>query len=167
MSKQVESKITDLIAGDVSAGGYDLVRVQIKGGGKYATLQVMAERQDGVGMMVDDCAKLSRAISEKLEADKDLADRYDLEVSSPGIDRPLVRLQDYARFQGHVAKVELEAPVEGQKKFQGKIARVSGDAIEFGTDKGTVNVSFDAIEKAKLVLTDDLLKAAASGKVSH
>jgi ribosome maturation factor RimP len=161
MSKNIESKINELIAGDIAAAGYELVRLEIKGGGKYATLQVMAERHDGAGMTVDDCAKLSKAITAKLEADPELADRYDLEVSSPGIDRPLVKLQDYLRFQGHVAKVELEAPIEGQKKFQGKIERVSGDAIEFGTEKGAVNVSFDAIEKAKLVLTDELLKSVS------
>ena len=167
MSKSVEKSITDLVAGDIVAAGYELVRVYISGNGKYAALQIMAERQDGAGMTVEDCAAISKLVSAKLEADAELADRYDLEVSSPGIDRPLMKLQDYARFQGHVAKVELEAPVEGQKRFQGKIARVSGDAIEFGTEKGLVNVAFAAIAKAKLVLTDELLKAASKGQVSH
>jgi len=127
----------------------------------------MAERHDGVGMTVEDCANISRLVTEKLEADKDLADRYDLEVSSPGIDRPLMKLQDYTRFQGHVAKVELNAPVDGQKRFQGKITQVAGNVIEFDADKVSVKVPFEQIEKAKLVLTDELLKAAASGKVSH
>jgi ribosome maturation factor RimP len=167
MSKAVESKITGLIAGNIEAAGYNLVRVQITGGGKYAALQIMAERHDGVGMTVEDCGKISRAVSDVIEADKDLADRYDLEVSSPGIDRPLTKLQDYPRFQGHVAKVELNAPIEGQRRFQGKIAAISGEVIEFDTEKGAVKAPFAAIEKAKLVLTDELLKAAASGKVSH
>ena len=166
MSKAVENKITALISGDLDAGGYDLVRVHISGGGKYAALQIMAERRDGVGMKVEDCAKISKSVTEKLEADKDLADRYDLEVSSPGIDRPLVKLQDYTRFQGHVAKIELNAPINGQRRFQGKIAGVTNDTIAFTTEKDTINAPFDAIERAKLVLTDELLKAAASGKVN-
>jgi ribosome maturation factor RimP len=167
MSASVESKIQNLIAGDLATAGYDLVRVLVKGSGKYAALQIMAERQDGVGMTVTDCTIISKAISEKIEADKDLADQFDLEVSSPGIDRPLVKLADYERYEGHVAKVELDAPIEGQKRFQGKIAKISGDMIEFGTEKGALKVPFGAIAKAKLVLTDELLKAAASGKVTH
>ncbi len=156
-----------MIEGDIAAAGYDLVRVLIKGNGKYSTLQIMAERQDGAGMTVEDCAAISKSVSATLEADAELADRFDLEVSSPGIDRPLVKLQDYVRFQGHVAKVELGAPVDGQKRFEGKIARVSEAEIEFGTEKGALNVPFAAIEKAKLVLTDELLKEAARGKVTH
>ncbi len=166
MSKAVEIKVASLIASDLEVAGYDLVRVHISGGGRYAALQIMAERRDGVGMTVDDCAKISKAVSEKLEADKDLADRYDLEVSSPGIDRPLTKLVDYTRFQGHVAKVELNVPIDGQRRFQGKIAGVAGEVISFTTEKGTINAPFDGIERAKLVLTDELLKAAASGKVN-
>jgi len=167
MSKAIEKKIYDLIVADIDGAGYGLVRVQITGGGKYAALQIMAERQDGIGMTVEDCARISKSITEKLEADKDLADKFDLEVSSPGIDRPLVKVQDYTRFVGHVAKVELNAPVDGQRRFQGKITGVSGEVVEFETDKGALRVAFETIEKAKLVLTDELLKAAASGKVSH
>jgi len=167
MSKAIEKKIAALIAGDIGTAGYELVRVQITGGGKYAALQIMAERDDGKGMTVEDCATISRAVSEVIEKDAELADRYDLEVSSPGIDRPLVKLQDYARFQGHVAKIELNAAIDGQRRFQGKIEAVSDERVELGTDKGKVSVPFDEIEKAKLVLTDELLKAAASGKVTH
>ena len=167
MSKAVETKVADLIAGAMDAAGYDLVRVLITGGGKYAALQIMAERRDGVGMTVEDCAAISRTVSERIEADAALAERFDLEVSSPGIDRPLMKAQDYARFQGHVAKVELNAPVNGQRRFQAKIARVSGDEVEFSTDKGALIVPVAAIERAKLVLTDELLKAAASGYASH
>ena len=167
MSKAVENRIGSLIASDLDAAWYDLVRVHLSGGGKYAALQIMAERHDGIGMTVEDCARISRLVSEKVEADKDLADRYDLEVSSPGIDRPLVKPADYARFEGHVAKIEVGAPIEGQRRFQGKIAGVSGETVAVATEKGSVNIPFGAIERAKLVLTDELLKAAASGKVSH
>lgn len=166
MSKLIENKIAEIISGVVDAAGYDLVRALITGGGKYSALQIMAERKDGAGMTVEDCATISRAVSEIIEADVELADRYDLEVSSPGIDRPLVKLQDYVRFQGFVAKVELTAPLEKQKRFQAKIVGVSGELIEFNTDKGTLSVPFTTIERAKLVLTDELLKAASSGKVN-
>ena len=167
MAKSVESKITGLIAADVDAAGYELVRVLIVGGGKYATLQIMAERKDGGGMTVDDCATISHKVSEMIEADSELAERYGLEVSSPGIDRPLVKLQDYARFQGHVAKVEVGTPVDGQRRFQGAIAGVEGETVGIETDKGVVWLPFEAVEKAKLVLTDALLKAAARGDITH
>ena len=167
MSKATEKQIAELMANDIEAAGYELVRVYISGSGKYAALQIMAERHDGKGMTVEDCARISKLVEPKLEAEKDLADRFDLEVSSPGIDRPLVKLQDFVRFQGHVAKVELSAPLDGQRRFQGKIESVVGEVVEFKTEKGVVKATFPMIEKAKLVLTDELLKAAASGKVTH
>jgi ribosome maturation factor RimP len=160
MSKVIESRITGLVATDIEAAGYDLVRVHLSGGGKYAALQIMAERKDGIGMNVEDCAAISRIVIAKFEGEKDLVDRYDLEVSSPGIDRPLMKPQDYVRFQGHVAKVELNTAIEGQRRFQGKIAEVSNDEIMFDVSKAVLKVPFTAIEKAKLVLTDELLKAA-------
>lgn len=167
MSKSVENKVAELVAGEMGAAGYDLVRVHISGGGKYAALQIMGERQDRAGMTVEDCAAISKIVTAKLEADAALADKYDLEVSSPGIDRPLMKLQDYARFLGHVAKVELNTPVEGKKRFQGRITQTFETGIEFDVEKAALKVPFAQIERAKLVLTDELLKAAASGKVSH
>ena len=167
MSKAIESKIAGLIAADIDAAGYELVRVQITGGGKYAALQIMAERRDGAGMTAEDCAAISRQVIEKMSADKDLADKYDLEVSSPGIDRPLMKLQDYTRFQGHVAKVDLGTPINGQKRLQGKIVQVAGEVVEFETEGGALSVPFKGIDKAKLVITKELLKAAASGKINH
>ncbi|MFA4994162.1 MAG: hypothetical protein WC521_02530 [Bdellovibrionales bacterium] len=159
MSKAVESRIADLIASKVEAAGYDLVRIQIVGGGKYATLQIMAERKDGVGMTVEDCAGLSSLVSLIVEADADLADRFGLEVSSPGIDRPLVKIKDYEKYLGHVAKVELNKPIEGQRRFQAKIKSVSSEEIEFALDARVLKVPFQTIERAKLVLTDELLKS--------
>jgi len=162
--KAVETKITDLIAPDLLAMGYELVRIQLTGGGRYATLQVMAERSDQHPMTVDDCVKISHAASAKLDADDTIADRYTLEVSSPGIDRPLVQLKDYERFTGHLARVELAAPLHelgiSQKRFQGKINRVTGQdanaAVEFHTEKGAISIPVHAIAKAKLVMTDAL-----------
>lgn len=167
MAKPAEIKIADLIAPEIDALGYDLVRVHISGNGKYATLQIMAERKDGKGMVVEDCVAISKRLSEKFDASEDLSGKYDLEVSSPGIDRPLVRLRDYEAYVGHVAKVELAEAEAGKKRFQGKIVAVDGEKIEFSVDKDSLVVAFTAIEKAKLVLTDELLKAAARGQVSH
>lgn len=162
--KQIESTVSTLISDDLLAMGYELVRVQMMGGGRFSTLQIMAERLDNKGMTVDDCAAISHAVSEKLDADKNLSDRYTLEVSSPGIDRPLVRLKDYERFTGHVARLELDAPLDGRKRFQGSIVRVSGQAdaaeIEIRTETGDVRVPMQSIARAKLVLTDALLSAA-------
>jgi len=167
MSKHVENKVVALIEAPVQEAGYELVRVQVKGGGQYATLQIMAERKDGVGMTVDDCASISGIVSLLFEADADLAEKFALEVSSPGIDRPLVRLKDFDRYKGFVAKVELKSPKDGQRRFQGKIDAVSGDTITLALDKGVVHLLFEDVDQAKLVLTDELLNAAERGDVSH
>jgi ribosome maturation factor RimP len=165
-AKPVEGKVSDLVAAPLAAMGYDLVRVLLTGTSANAILQIMAEHQDGAPMTVDDCAAISRTVSEKLEADPALADSYSLEVSSPGIDRPLTRVKDYAQHQGHLAVVELSAPIEGRRRFKGKIGAIAatgGDnaEIEFTTDDGAVRVPMASIAKAKLVLTDELLKQAA------
>lgn len=160
--KDVEVKVTRLIADDLAAMGYELVRVQVMSGGRYMTLQVMAERGDRKPMTVDDCVQISRAVSPLLDADDTMADRYTLEVSSPGIDRPLIRLKDFERFTGHVARIELETPLEvqgaKQRRFQGKIVRVSGrepDAeLELRTESGEVRLPVHRIARAKLVPED-------------
>jgi len=171
-TKDIEQQVTGLIASDLAAMDYELVRVQLTPGGRYLILQVMAERKDRKPMTVEDCVKISRALSPRLDEADPLAGRYTLEISSPGIERPLVRLQDFERFTGHVARIELEAPLDGktsgQKRFQGSIVRVTGktpDAeIEIKTEQGDVRVPARAIARAKLVLTDKLLKAKEDTK---
>lgn len=171
-TKELEIQVNGMIASDLVALGYDLVRVELLGGGRYLTVQVMAERADGKPMTVSDCTKISHAISDRLDACDDLADRYTLEVSSPGIDRPLVRLKDFERYSGHVARIELEAPLDDAagktKRFQGKIVRVTGSmpdaAVEFRTETGDVRVPLQSIARARLVLTDALLNAMGGGK---
>jgi ribosome maturation factor RimP len=128
----------------------------------------MAERADAKPMTVEDCVQISRTASDKLDADDTMADRYTLEVSSPGIDRPLVRLKDFERFAGHVARIELASPIDAlgtsQRRFQGSIVRVTGKdsaaAIEFRTEKGDISVPVAAIAKAKLIMTDALANKA-------
>lgn len=169
--QELETQIIGLVGDNLAALGYELVRIEPLGGGEYVTLQVMAERSDGKPMTVSDCTKISHAISDRLNAVGDLADRYTLEVSSPGIDRPLVRLCDFERFTGHIARIELQAPVEGagsKKRFQGSITRITGAAqsaeIEFHTEAGDVRVPLQSIARARLVLTDALLNATSGSK---
>ena len=171
-SRELETQITAMISGDFAALGYDLVRVEVLGGGRYLTIQVMAERMDGKAMTVNDCTVISHALSDRLDKMDGLADRYTLEVSSPGIDRPLVRLRDYERYTGHVARIELETPLDSMtdktKRFQGSIVRVTGAAsnaeIEFKTEAGDVRVAMKSIARARLVMTDALLNADAERK---
>lgn len=149
-----------LVAPAVEAAGYRLVRLRLMGG-KRKTLQVMAERPDG-GMDVEDCAALSRALSEVLEAADPIADEYVLEVSSPGIDRPLTALEDFARFAGHEARVELARGVEGRRRFKGVLIGIEGGSVVMDAHDDTavrrVSFDFSDIVDAKLLLTDQLIQ---------
>jgi len=151
-------KIERLITPTAESMGYEIVRVIQSGAGK-PTLQIMAERPDG-SMSVDDCGRLSQAVSAVLDVENVIPGAYFLEVSSPGIDRPLTRPKDFDRYKGMEAKIDAEPAVEGRKRFKGKITGLNGDIVEFEDEKGPVSIPFDHIQKAKLLLTDELLKAA-------
>ena len=141
--------------------GYRLVRVMVMGG-RRAVLQIMAERHDDQPMTVDDCADISRSVSALLDVADPIADAYVLEVSSPGIDRPLVRPEDYDRFAGFEARIDLAAPVAGRKRFRGRLLGRAADAadhIRLAAETGEVTLPLNTITRAKLVLTDDLLAA--------
>lgn len=142
----------------LEAMGYDLVRVHLSGG-QRPTLQIMAERRDGAVMTVDDCARISRDVSALLDVSDPIPTAYTLEVSSPGIDRPLVREADYVRFSGFVARIETDAPVEGRRRFQGRIVGVEDGVVLVRSEKDTFRVPYVRIQKAKLILTDDLIAA--------
>ncbi len=152
-----DSKIQELIEPVVEDMGFELVRVTY-GGGRRPTLQVMAERPDGT-MSVDDCARLSRELSLLLDADDPLPGEYVLEVSSPGIDRPLTRLKDFARWVGFDAKVELAAQQDGRRRFRGQIVSVDGDDIAIAVDGEILHIAYGDVAKAKLILTDELIAA--------
>lgn len=158
----VEAKIAQVIEPSLEALGYDLVRVQMKGQARR-TLQVMTERKDRRGMTVDDCAEISRNISAILDVEDPVRGAYDLEVSSPGIDRPLVRKEDYSRFAGHVARVETATLVDGRKKFHGRLEGLNGEAVVVECDGAEVRIPFGDIARAKLVMTDELI-AETMGK---
>ncbi|MCD2316622.1 ribosome maturation protein RimP [Sphingomonas sp. IC-11] len=157
--------LTQMIETEAKALGFDLVRVALFGKGDDRTLQVMAERPDTRQLTIDDCADLSRRISDVLDAleaeGRDpIEGAYRLEVSSPGIDRPLTRLSDYTDWAGHEAKLTLDAPLDGQKQFRGEIVAVEGEEIAIRNRTGTVaHVPFGRIVDAKLVLTDKLIAA--------
>jgi len=131
--------------------------------GRRATLQVMAEPFDDRPMTVEDCADISRSVSALLDVADPIAGAYTLEVSSPGIDRPLVRPEDYDRFAGFEAKIELSQPVSGRKRFRGRLLGRAGDHVRLIGETGEVEVPLSAIARAKLILTDDLI-AHAQGK---
>ena len=135
---------------------YELVRVRLMSG-KESTLQIMADRPQG-GIEVDDCAKISQAVSAVLDVEDPILDAYTLEVSSPGIDRPLTRLKDFEMFEGYEAKIETSEMIDGRRRFKGELAGVEEDEVLINVSEGTIGLKFDWLSDAKLVLTDDLIK---------
>ena len=153
------NRIAQMIEPSLEAMGYRLVRAVITSG-RRATLQVMAERLDDRPMAVDDCAQISHSVSALLDVADPIAGAYMLEISSPGIDRPLVRTEDYDRFSGFEAKIELARPIDGRKRFRGRLLGTSGGNVRLATEIGETELPLDAVARAKLVLTDDLIGAA-------
>jgi len=152
------SRIAQAIEPSLEGMGYRLVRVVITSG-RRPTLQVMAERQDDQPMTVEDCAQISHSVSAMLDVADPIAGAYMLEISSPGIDRPLVRTEDYDRFSGFEARIELARPIEGRKRFRGRLLGTSAGNVRLATETGEVNLPFAEVARAKLVLTDDLIDA--------
>lgn len=140
--------------------GLEIVRVRVMSG-KRPRLQIMTDRLNGTGVDVDDCAALSRALSEVFEVEDPISGEYDLEISSPGIDRPLTDLRHFARWEGYEAKLELDRMAEGRKRFRGILAGVEGDDVllDMDNEDHTTLIPFDWIAEAKLVLTDALIEA--------
>jgi len=163
---QRQLNLEAIIAPTVEALGYELVRVVVAGRHR-PTLQIMAERRDGGGMRVEDCEAISRAISAKLDVEDPLPEAYTLEVSSPGIDRPLIRPRDFARFVGHVAKLEAKLPLDGQRRFTGRLVAADERAVRVATEHGEVELAYTDLARAKLVLTDELIKAAQVAAATH
>jgi ribosome maturation factor RimP len=162
---RAQQRIEELISPSLAAMGYELIRARLAGR-ERPVLQVMIERSDRAPLTVDACAEASHAISAILDVEDPIHGSYVLEVSSPGIDRPLVRLADYERFAGHVARIELAAPIEGRRRFRGRLLGVEGDAVRLVEDGAPAPFAlpFAAIEKAKLVLTDELIAASNAAR---
>jgi len=162
-------RVAKLVEPVLDSMGFRLVRVKLSG----PSLQIMAERPDGL-FSIEDCEQASRAISPVLDLEDPIPSRYHLELSSPGIDRPLVRAEDFERWAGHEAKIEMATPQAGRKRFRGILEgyadgeiRLFIDNPEGGTEKVLVGLPFDAISDAKLVLTDALIEAARQRLPSH
>ena len=151
-----EKRTQQLVEPLLTNQGYELVRLRLLGS-KIKSLQIMAERLDGA-MTVGDCAKLSHSLSALLEVEDSVASEYSLEISSPGIDRPLTRIQHFERWIGFEATVELSEMLDGRKRFKGIIVRVVGSSIYLKTEMIEIKIDFRHIVKARLILTDALLE---------
>lgn len=153
--------LTAVIEPEVEALGYRLVRVAMIGGTSDPTLQVMAESPETRQLKLEDCERISRRLSEVLDEKDPIDGSYRLEVSSPGIDRPLTRRSDYADWAGHEARLKLDETLAGAKQLSGTIKGIDKDIVLLATPKGNREIPFESIASAKLLLTDELIKATA------
>jgi ribosome maturation factor RimP len=161
-------RLLELLDPVAEAAGFEIVRLRLMGGDRARRLQIMAERADGT-MLVEDCGVLARAISQVMDAADPISGQYILEVSSPGIDRPLTRLKDFEIWEGCEARIELDRLAEGRKRFKGELAGLDGDhvAINLEGEEATALLPFAWLVDAKLVLNDDLLKKGAEARASR
>ena len=163
-----DQRLLELLDPVAEAAGYEIVRLRLMGGEHARRLQIMGETPAG-DMNVEDCARLSRAISEIMDAADLIAGEYTLEVSSPGVDRPLTRLKDFETYEGLEARLELDRMAEGRKRFKGQLAGVEDDqvAIDLEGEEETALIPFAWIIEAKLVMTDQLMKRGADGRAAR
>jgi ribosome maturation factor RimP len=162
-------KLLELLDPVAEAAGYGVVRLRLMGGAERRKLQIMAEPLSGEDMLVEDCTRLSRAISEVLDAADPISGEYVLEVSSPGIDRPLTRLADFEAHEGYEVRLELDRLAEGRKRFKGVLACIENDqvGIDLEGEAETAMIPFAWIVDAKLVLNDDLMKRGAASRAAR
>lgn len=151
----IDRRMAEIITPVIEDLGYELVRVRLMSG-KNTILQIMADRPEG-GIEVDDCAKISTAVGATLDVEDPIVDEYALEVSSPGIDRPLTRLKDFENFEGYEAKIETTELIDGRRRFKGQLAGIDGRDVLINVEEGTIGLQFDWLSDAKLVLTDELI----------
>lgn len=155
--------IERIITPTLDSLGYELVRVQLAGGIRK-TLQVMAEPKTGRNMSLEDCAELSRAISAVLDVEDPISDAYSLEVSSPGIDRPLTRLKDFERYDGYEVKIETSEMIDGRRRFRGTLRGIEDNEVLLEIPEGTIGLDFAWLSDAKLVLTDELIAESLAAR---
>lgn len=155
----IDRRLAEIVRPVIEGMGYELVRLRLMGG-KTKTLQIMAERPEG-GIEIEDLTQINTALGAVLDVEDPITDNYTLEVSSPGIDRPLTRLKDFGAWEGYEAKIETDELIDGRKRFRGVLAGTEGDEvlieIEDRGDKVTIGLGFDLLADAKLFLTDELI----------
>ena len=158
----IDRRIAEIIEPVIADVGFELVRVRLMVA-KESTLQIMAQRPDG-SIDVDECGAISTAVSAVLDVEDPIVEGYTLEVSSPGIDRPLTRLKDFDRWIGFEAKIETEELIDGRRRFKGALAGTEGDEVLIEIEEGTIGLKFDWLSDAKLVLTDELIRDVLRGR---
>ncbi|MDE0985274.1 MAG: ribosome maturation factor RimP [Rhodobacterales bacterium] len=158
----IDRRIAEIITPVVEDMGFEIVRIRLMTG-KESILQIMAQGPDG-NIEVDACAKISTAISATMDVEDPILDAYTLEVSSPGIDRPLTRLKDFAKWEGFEAKIETDELIDGRRRFKGQLSGVEGDEILITIAEGTIGLKFEWLSDAKLVLTDELIRDVLRGR---
>lgn len=151
----IDRRMAAIVQPVIEGMGFELVRLRLMAG-KTRTLQIMADRPEG-GIEVDDCADISTVVSAALDVEDPLEDPYLLEVSSPGIDRPLTRLKDFETWAGYEAKIETSELIDGRRRFKGVLAGIEGDEVLIEIEEGTIGLKFDWLSDAKLVLSDELI----------
>jgi ribosome maturation factor RimP len=153
-------RLTALVAPSLEAMGFALVRLRLTGQNRV-TLEVMAERSDGSPMSIDDCTQISRALSAMLDVEDPIPNAYDLEVTSPGLDRPLIRPEDFDRFAGSLAMVETRRPIEGRKRFKGRLlGRDAEGIVHVTTAEGEAAIPLAEVTRAKLMPDESTIAAA-------
>jgi ribosome maturation factor RimP len=152
----IDRRLAEIIGPVIEGMGFELVRVRLMGG-RSKTVQIMADRPDRQ-IEVDDCADISTMVSAVLDVEDPIEDQYTLEVSSPGIDRPLTRLKDFATWEGYEARIETTEMIDGRRRFKGTLAGVEGDEVLIEVEEGTIGLNFDWLSDAKLILTDELIR---------
>lgn len=158
----IDRRIAEIVTPVVEDMGFEVVRVRMMSG-KDTVVQIMVQRPDGQ-IEVDECGQISTALSAVLDVEDPILDEYNLEVSSPGIDRPLTRLKDFDLWEGFEAKVETEQLIDGRRRFKGQLAGTEGDEILITISEGTIGLKFDWLSDAKLVLTDELIRDVLRGR---
>ncbi|MEC9197669.1 ribosome maturation factor RimP [Donghicola tyrosinivorans] len=152
----IDRRMAEIVSPVIEDMGFELVRIRLQGGNQ-PVLQIMADKPDG-GIEVDDCADISTAVSAVLDVEDPIVEAYTLEVSSPGIDRPLTRLKDFDNYNGYEAKLETSELIDGRRRFKGQLAGVEDDEVLITITEGTIGLKFDWLSDAKLVLTDELIR---------
>ena len=152
----IDRRLAEILRPVVEGMGFDLVRVRLMGG-RTPTLQIMAERPDG-GIEVEDCANISTAVSALLDVEDPIEEGYTLEVSSPGIDRPLTRLSDFDAWEGYDARLETAEPIDGRRRFKGTLSGTQDGEILLEIAEGVIGLDFDWLSEARLVMSDALIR---------